>query len=160
MIILSDENVKKLVEYRNTQEVLWTKYKERNNLEMMYLVQWSILEKLVKVITIEYRRDILTKSMKSWLAHLDNGQEKPDRTPNFTVDVKVLPNKNELKAALDYYGLNSEIVWSVMDSEGKHRKRRNELAHSGKNFSNTESFQSLHSDLQVTVDIVFSMLKN
>ena len=83
VIILSDENVKKLVEYRNTQEVLWTKYKERNNLEMMYLVQWSILEKLVKVITIEYRRDILKKSMKSWLAHLDNGQEKPDRTPNF-----------------------------------------------------------------------------
>ena len=63
MTPLPDKIVQQLLDFQKKQEVLLFDYKKKGSLEMMYLVQWSILEKLVKVVTSQYRREILKKSL-------------------------------------------------------------------------------------------------
>ena len=128
---------KELRVFHDTQEKLISHYNSEQNYEMAYLVRWSILEKLVKTIAAEYRRDILVKSLQDWLTHLKKDTPKPSKKPNTAIDLITLPHKSEFIASLNYFGLNGDSLWSVMDSNGKHRRHRNELAHTGKKLSIT-----------------------
>ena len=62
MTPIPDKIVHQILDFKKKQEILLLDYKKNGSLEMMYLVQWSILEKLVKVVTSQYRREILKNS--------------------------------------------------------------------------------------------------
>lgn len=156
MTPIPDKIVHQILDFKKKQEILLLDYKKNGSLEMMYLVQWSILEKLVKVVTSQYRREILKNSLCEWLEYIENNGSRPLKQPNTVLNLKGLPNKDEFKAALYFYDLNADDIWSVMDSEGRHREYRNELAHTGKRFSNNQAFNSLLADLENTIVIAFS----
>jgi hypothetical protein len=160
MTPLPDKIVQQLLDFQKKQEVLLFDYKKKGSLEMMYLVQWSILEKLVKVVTSQYRREILKKSLSNWLEYIKNDGSRPAKSPNTTLSLTTLPKKEEFKAALFFYDINADDIWLVMDSEGHHRTYRNELAHTGKKFSSNEVFDSLFADLENAVKIAFSKFQS
>lgn len=151
---------KELRAFHDTQEKLISHYNSEQNYEMAYLVRWSILEKLVKTIAAEYRRDILVKSLQDWLTHLKKDTPKPSKKPNTAIDLITLPHKSEFIASLNYFGLNGDSLWSVMDSNGRHRRHRNELAHTGKKFINYLLYHSLIADLEQATIKVFSEIEH
>lgn len=149
-----------LEEFRASQEKQLLRYQAEKNNEMAYLVRWSILEKLVKTLATEYRRRILIVSLREWLNHIENGGPKPAKNPNTSVESKVLPKKEEFIACLNYFGLNGQDVWTIMDSKGRHRRHRNELAHTGKKFVNYLLYITLLSDLEKITEKIFEELKS
>lgn len=133
---------------------LVVEYESAGNLEMAYLARWAIIEKLVKVVTSEYRKDSLRKAVAEWMNFLGGeGGKRPSLKLNTTLDLKVLPEKNEFNKALSYFGLDATLIWSVMDSEGKPRRRRNEIAHTGKRFGRDSSYRDLSKLVQDVVNI-------
>ena len=146
--------------FRVTQENLIRHYQSDDNHEMAYLVRWSILEKVVKTIATEYRRNILIKSLQEWLAHVKKNEPKPSKNPNTSVELKMLPQKNEFISSLNYYGLNGQDMWLVMDSTGKHRQHRNKLAHTGKKFINYILYTKLLSDMEKLINKVFTQMES
>lgn len=151
---------KELLEFRATQENLILHYKSVGNKEMSYLVCWSILEKSVKTIAAEYRCCLLKKSLREWLAYLENSTKQPSKKPNIVIDPISLPQKDEFISALNYFGFNGDNTWLVMDSGGKHRRHRNELAHTGKRFVNLSLYNLLFADIRNTVQQIFSHIES
>lgn len=149
-----------LREFRSVQEKLIQHYQSENNNEMTYLVRWSILEKLVKTVATEYRRNLLLKSLQDWLAHVKKGDPKPSEIPNTVIELKTLPKRNDFITYLDYYGLNGQGIWKVMDSSGKHRRHRNELAHTGKKFINYFLYRLLSADMEKLTEKVFTKIES
>lgn len=149
-----------LLEFRRAQDALASHYEKTENREMAYLVRWSILEKFVKVVATEYRLDLLRNSLNEWLAHVENGNPKPSNKPKFSIEVNTLPKKQEFIKALQYYGFNGTDIWAVMDSSGKHRRHRNELAHTGKKFINMLLYNTLYSDLIKTSEMIFALIES
>ena len=152
--------ISELETFRATQEKQIAHYQSEKNNEMAYLVRWSILEKVVKTVTSEYRRTNLIKSLEGWLSHIKSGTKKPSKNPSTVIELKVLPQKNEFLSALNYYGLIGNDMWTVMDSEGKHRRHRNELAHTGKKFMNFLLYQDLMSDMEKLTNKLFKIIES
>ena len=103
---------------------------------------------------------MLLISLREWITHIRRGEPKPSKNPNTAIELKVLPQKKEFIACLNYYGLNGEDVWAVMDSSGKHRRHRNELAHTGKKFVNYALYLMLLSDMEKMTEKVFMKMKS
>lgn len=149
-----------LRDFRVSQEKLFLHYQSEQNHEMAYLVRWSILEKIVKTVATEYRRSLLIESLQEWLAHVKKNEPKPKKNPNTAVEFKTLPQKNEFIASLNYYGLNGQDMWLVMDSTGKHRQHRNKLAHTGKKFINYLLYTKLLTDMEKLTNKVFAKIES
>jgi hypothetical protein len=149
-----------LLKFRRAQDALASHYEKTENREMAYLVRWSILERFVKVVATEYRLDLLRNSLNEWLAHIENGKPRPSKNPKFSIEVNTLPEKQEFIKALQYYGFNGTDVWAVMDSRGKHRRHRNELAHTGKKFINMALYYLLYGDLIETSEMIFALIES
>ena len=98
--------------------------------------------------------------MNEWLAHVENGKPRPSNKPDFSIEVNTLPKKQKFIKALQYYGFNGNAVWAVMDSKGKHRRHRNELAHTGKKFINMLLYEKLYDDLIKTSEMIFSSIES
>ena len=65
-----------LLEFLLSQERLIRNYDKEKSFEMAYLVRWSMLEKIVKVIASEYRRKQLIISLREWLEFAENSNNK------------------------------------------------------------------------------------
>ena len=155
---LSVKLQKELLEFREAQEKLILYYKSDENREMAYLVCWSILERFVKAVATEYRRTLLQKSLEEWTAYIMEGGRKPSTTPRTSIESITLPKKSEFIESLNNYGFSGKKIWLVMDSGGKHRRHRNELAHTGKKFVNMILYHSLYSDLEKMVNYIFAKI--
>lgn len=146
--------------FRLAQENLIKRYHSDENYEMVYLVRWSILEKVVKTVAAEYRRILLIESLQEWLAHVKKNEPKPTKKPNTSIELKTLPQQKEFIACLNYYGLIGKSVWLVMDSNGKHRLHRNKLAHTGKKFINYLLYTKLVTDMEKLTHKVFKKIES
>ncbi len=135
-------------------------YKGKNNLEMEYLVEWTILEKFTKEISAQYRKFKLKNELEEWIIYLEKGcsAKKPNKINSFTIESVSLPREQDLKEALNYYGFDSNKVWAVMSSNGSHRKYRNKLAHNGEAISESK-FNSLFPELESLVDYFLHRLR-
>ena len=103
--MLLDKTKTELIDFRSDQEKLISQYDLESNLEMAFLVRWSILEKFVKTVTIEYRRCLLHDSLRLWLSYIEKGTAKPKNAPKTALEANVLPKKPEFIAALDHLSL-------------------------------------------------------
>ena len=88
---ISGNTLIELLEFRITQEVTLKHYKLENNNEMVYVVYWSILEKVVKAISSEYRRQQLQVSLNEWQIYLKGETERPLKAPKTDLDSQRLP---------------------------------------------------------------------
>jgi hypothetical protein len=158
MYYLPKSVIEEISGYVQKQKELLECYKAKNNFEMIYLVKWTILEKIVKEIASQHRRVKLKESLESWISYLDKNDKKPTEINNFSIDSLNLPHERELKEALKYYFLDSEKVWEVMNSKGIYRKYRNKLAHDAEAISETR-FNKLFPELESLVDYFVKELK-
>lgn len=148
-----------LLMFRANQEKLILHYKSLENREMAFLACWAISENFIKVVATEYRRCLLEQSLREWLAYVESGIKKPTNKPETVLDSINLPKKSDFISSLNYYGFDGEAVWVIMDSKGKHRRWRNELAHTGKKFTDISSYNLLYSDIEKTVQHIFSLIE-
>ena len=151
--------IQELLEFRESQELLVQHYQNKENLEMAYLTRWSILEKLVKTVASEFRRQSLISSLHAWLAYATKGKQQPSKNPNTAIELKVLPKKGEFIASLNQYGLLGQDVWLVVDSNGRHRRNRNEIAHTGKKFINYLAYMKLMTEMSEIINRVYSKIE-
>lgn len=151
----------KLREYRTEQIKVVNDHLSHNSNEMAYLARWSILEHMAKEVASEYRRHKLRISLTEWLNYLNDDGSRPRAAPKTEVELRSIPQKNELLAALEYFGISGDAVWSVMDtdSKGPHRRWRNELANTGKKFSNYLGFLKLFQELEDAIDSAFDQVE-
>lgn len=155
MVSLPDDIIQPLHEYHKNQEKLLSYYKEKEVLEMMYLVKWSFLERVIKDIASEYRKMILKAALHEWLLWAEKGVKRPTKEPRFNIFSDSLPQESDFISALNYYGFEAECIWDVMKSTGAHRKYRNELAHTGKRIS-TAMFSKLYPDLETITNKILN----
>lgn len=119
-------------------------YEGKGQLETAYLARWAILERLVKVVVAEYRRDQLKAALLEWLEYArGKRQNRPSRDPETTLEVRHLPEKREFVRALNYFGFNGRRLWGVMGATAKPRGFRNQIAHTGRRFTKKRQYQKL-----------------
>lgn len=158
---LSEETREKLIKHREDQEKLLSVYMTEKNNEMAYLVRWSILEKVVKDVAIEYRKFVLKRDLEEWLSYLNaSDNKKPNVVPKFTLESFSLPIREEFIKALNTFGIKGEDVWKIMASKGDHRESRNRLAHSCKKFNDHSKYEQLMSDLEELTKNVFKQIES
>jgi hypothetical protein len=160
METLPKKTTNELLSYYESQELLLLYYVEKNSLEMMWLVKWTILECFVKKTFSQYRIVKLNKQIQEWSFYLNGGDvNKPAEIKNFSIEPKVLPNEHELREALEYYGFNYDKVWQIFNPKGIYKKYRNDLAHRGEKISKSK-FDNTFKDLTSLVDYWIAELHN
>jgi len=159
MSTLKPEVVKNLIGIRELQLLHVEVYENNKQYETAYLALWSILEKFVKTVAYEYRREMLRSSLAEWTDYLDGKQEKrPESAPKCILDAITLPKKNEFFACLNYFGFIAEKVWAVMDSQGRFRLRRNDIAHNAKRFGNKANYQEMEKIMSGLIASIYGQL--
>ena len=88
------------------------------------------------------------------------GENRPVKAPKTDLEPRSLPQKPEFIAALNQYGLMGDKVWKVMDSKGKFRRHRNEIAHVGKRFVNEVMFHDLCFCLETLIADVYDGIQS
>ncbi|MGV7235167.1 MAG: hypothetical protein ACQ9ET_02815 [Nitrosomonadaceae bacterium] len=149
-----------LIEFRTAQNELLADYESEKNNEMAFLVRWSILEYFVKAIAAERRRIQLRNSLLAWLSYVDGDAEKPSKNPQTSIEARTLPNKSEFIVSLNDFGFKGNEVWELMDSRGKYRRHRNELAHTGKKFINALNFYFMCVQMDKLINKVFRKIES
>lgn len=137
--------VKCIVERIDSQTSLSNEFESNQQREMAFLAAWAALESTVKTVCSEYRRSKLLLIMDDWKAYLADLQNIkrptiPEKS-SFSLELNFLPEKREFIGALEYFGLPSDTIWALMDSEGKYRERRNKIAHSAAPFSKESTYR-------------------
>lgn len=146
---------KELTEFRDKQNSVLREYINEKNYEMSFLVRWAILEKVVKTIARENRRITLVESLNNWLSYIEKGTEKPNKAPQTSIDPKTLPNRQEFHDCLNAFGFNGKEIWNIMDSNGRYRRHRNELAHTGKKFGNHLQYTVMCSNMDKLINKIY-----
>jgi len=154
MNTLKPEVVKSLIDFRDKQLNLADEYETKQQYETAYLAIWAILEKFVKTVAYEYRREMLRKSLAEWTQYLDGKRDKrPDTSPKCTLDSISLPREKEFRSCLRYFGFNANDIWALMDSKGGFRIRRNVIAHHACQFGTPAKYEKMKSQMS---DLIIS----
>ena len=157
-LTLKREIVEELLEGREKQLLLVDEYENRKQFETAYLALWAILEKFTKTVAREYRREMLRKSLVKWNDYLDGRLEQKPHKPNFTLDSHTLPKEGEFHKCLESFGFDSECVWNVMDSQGRFRKRRNEIAHTASRFGSEKKYAEMRQEILNLISTIFKQV--
>jgi len=144
MNTLKPEVIKNLIDFRALQELHAEVYENNKQYETAYLARWSILEKFVKTVAHEYRREMLRKSLAEWTDYLDGKLKQKPRKPNCILAPNNLPEEKEFRACLTYFGFDADAVWELMDSNGRFRKRRNDIAHKAVRFGIKTKYEEMN----------------
>jgi phosphopantetheinyl transferase (holo-ACP synthase) len=140
---------KEIRRFAKTRVELAAEYERRDQLETAYLARWAILERFVKAVVVEYRRQKLKRVLREWLAYLDGKHStQPREKPDVRLDANHFPERSEFIAALRYFGFDGAAVWKVMDSNGKPRGFRNKIAHTGRKFTKPLQYHKLKKHLE------------
>lgn len=156
MSTLKPEVVKTLIDFRALQELHAEVYENNKQHETAYLARWSILEKFVKTIAYEYRREMLRKSLTEWTDYLNGKLKQKPRRPNCILAPNNLPEEKEFRACLTRFGFDADAVWGLMDSNGRFRKRRNDIAHKAVRFGIKTKYEEMKPHM---VDLITSIYK-
>lgn len=160
MNTLKPEVVKTLIDFRAVQELLAEVYENNKQHETAYLARWAILEKFVKTIAYEYRREMLRKSLAEWTDYLDGKWDKrPDTTPKCALDAVTLPREKEFFSCLSYFGFNAKEIWALMDSKGRFRIRRNDIAHKAIRFGSKKKYEEMKTHMIKLITVIHKGLK-
>jgi hypothetical protein len=139
------------------QELHAEVYENNKQYETAYLARWSILEKFVKTVATEYRRDFLRKSLAGWTDYLDGRLKQKPRKPNTILESNSLPQEKEFRVCLNYFGFDAGVVWNLMDSNGRFRKRRNDIAHKATRFGIKTKYAEMKPHM---VDLITSIYRD
>ena len=141
-----DTIYKKFVELRNTQEDLACVYEEKSSYEMAYLSRWCVLERILKIIDAEYRKERLYRQVCEWKEHLENPSSKQPKLisrNSFTLkETSTIPDIRGIEEHLDYELPNIKVIMNTKSENGskKWRDKRNDIAHRAEQFGSRKKY--------------------
>lgn len=122
-------DMKKLVE----------EYEDKVSYESAYLIKWQFIEKIVKELAEDVRKNQLLDKLKLWIDYLENeNSKKPSDIRNFSITSNKIPEPDLIVKCF-----NKEIpnLLKVLNADDKFRKRRNSIAHSFEKFKKYETYE-------------------
>lgn len=141
---LSKKTVTELQHFAKSQMNLVRFYETKGQFETAYLARWAILEKFVRAVDTEYRRVQLRHALAEWFDYLDGKrQRRPTSKLDPNVEAAHLPGRRDFVAALNFFKFDGARLWRVMDSKGKPRGFRNQIAHTGRRFTKERQYRKL-----------------
>lgn len=148
---------KELKVFAVSQMALVREYEQKRQFETAYLARWAIAERFVKVVTTEYRRERLRRVLGEWLDYLDRKEDRqPQDKPVTALETRNLPKESEFKQSLSHFGYECEEIWSVMESKGKAREFRNQIAHTGRKFTRQSQYEKLSAQVESIAKILLA----
>ena len=114
-------------------------YENESNYEMAYISVWSAFELLLKFIAKEIERNLLKEQLTSWLKYIDKITEIAPQPIKHFPKARHYENLPGIGFFAKYYpGLTRCEI--VLNSQGKFRRRRNEIAHEATRFKSKELY--------------------
>ena len=137
------------VELRKEQEELASDYEEKSSYEMAYLSRWYVLEKILKLLDAERRKKQLYREICEWKEYLENScsnQPKPITNYLFNLkEAKTIPDVEKIK---DYLDCELRIIKEIMNTQGRWRRRRNDIAHRAVSFGRKETYEEYRNKIK------------
>lgn len=148
----------KFQEKRSRQVDLQDKHERSGNYSMAYLALWAVVEDFAKQLGPKCQKIDLQTALSSWLAYLDgNSPKQPQKISAGKFEIaktssdKIPP---DTLLAQVFYKEAAPGFYEVLSTDGKYRKSRNAIAHSGEDIS-----QKRHEGFKTQVFMAFSEIE-
>ena len=131
------------VELRRKQEALASDYEEKASYEMAYLSRWNVLEEILKIMDTECRKKQLYQQVCEWKKYLENQTaKKPGKITSFDLTKQDnTPDIGKIRNMEEHLDCELRIIKEIMNSKGKWRQKRNNLAHGATPFGRKEKYE-------------------
>lgn len=127
----------KLLELELEHFALSEHYEKSSSYEMSYVALWTILEHIMKPIASIGMRKKLETSLHEWIGHIENPIPgiQPKDIKNFKIEYTSIsiPSVSLIEEAIG----DVPKLKLLMDSNGKYRRKRNNIAHRAEKLSET-----------------------
>lgn len=138
----------------NDMKVLVNEYENKVSYESAYLIKWQFIEKIVKELAEDVRKNQLLSKLKLWIDYLENENiDKPKEIKSFSVSPNRLP---EIDMITKYFNKEMPKLANVLNTESKFRKKRNKIAHNFEPFKKKETYE----EYSCMLDEAISELQN
>jgi hypothetical protein len=152
------ELLEKFHEKRSKQVALQDKHEQAGNFGMAYLALWAVVEDFAKHLGPKCQKVDLHTALTSWLAYLDgNGSKQPQKISAGKFEIAKSSSEKIPPDTLLMQVFHKEIApgfYEVLSTDGKYRKSRNSIAHSGEDVS-----QKRHDGFKNQVSIAFTEIE-
>ena len=138
----------KLIDLRKKQEALAFDYEDKASYEMAYLSRWYMLDKILRVIDTECRREQLYHQVCEWKKYLENQtSKKPNDIKSFNLtEQENTPDIGKIGKIEEYLDCELPIIKEIMNTKSgngstKWRDKRNNIAHRAEPFRKKETYE-------------------
>ena len=140
-------------ENENSKEAT-RKYEAAQCWSFAYLSRWVVLERGLKELYNLYNKERIRTGALAWLDYLNGKTSKtPDKIKDFSVDTRQIPSYKIIEELLG----TSNSIKTAIDSKGKFRRKRNNVAHKAENFRT----ENTYSEFKKTIDkAIIQLLTN
>jgi hypothetical protein len=146
--------LEELIKLEKEHLVLSASYEENESYEMSFVALWTVLEHIMKPIASIGMQKELQSKLHEWSKHLEHPEvgRKPKEIRSFNTEYisTSIPSVSLIEVAI------GEVpkLKKLMDSNGKYRKKRNNIAHRAEKLS-----QKTFTDYKMTVQDAIIELK-
>jgi hypothetical protein len=146
--------LEELIKLEKEHLALSATYEENESYEMSFVALWTVLEQIMKPIASIGMQKELRRKLHEWLKHLEHPEvgRKPKEIRSFNTEYSstTIPTISLIELAI------GEVpkLKKLMDSNGKYRKKRNNIAHRAEKLS-----QKTFTDYKMTVQDAIIELK-
>lgn len=126
-------------------------YEKKESYEMAYIYLWSILEKGLSLYANEAVKVKLQSQVKQWDKFLTGvSNKRPAAIKSFNTEYKSrsIPQVTQIESMLG----KMNQVSKVLNTKGKWRIRRNNIAHNAADFYNAEKYKEYKYELLKAID--------
>lgn len=126
---MSNSLYEQLIALEDEYVALALTYEENGSFEMAFISLWSILEQIMKPIASVSTKRKLEDSLQEWTAYVQNpsSEKKPKEIKNFQLEY--VSTSIPMISQIEYATGNVPKLKELMDSNGKYRRKRNDIAH-------------------------------
>ncbi|MGW7676370.1 hypothetical protein [Shewanella sp. S23-S33] len=128
-------------------------YENKGSYEMSYVALWTILEHIMKPIASIGVKKKLESELLEWVNHVQNPTpgKQPKEIKNFKTEYTEtsIPPMTLIKEAIG----ELPKLKLLMDSQGKYRRKRNEIAHRAEKLSETSYVVYKESVLAAVIEV-------
>ena len=133
---MSNSLYEQLIALETKYVALSLTYEKGSSFEMAFLSLWSILEQIMKLVASVSAKRKLEASLLEWTIYVQNPSsgKKPKEIKNFQLEYDSSSSIPMISQIEDVIG-NVPKLKELMDSNGKYRRKRNDIAHRAEKLS-------------------------
>ena len=161
-----DKIYNKLIELRKKQENLAIEYEGKESFEMAYLSRWYVLEKILKILDAECRKEQLYLQVCEWKKHLENqNSKKPSNIKSFDLtEQDTTPDIGKIGKIEKHLNCELPIIKIIMNTNQKNgstkwRDKRRNIAHAAEPFRKKETYEEYCNKIMEGISEIEQVLK-